>query len=286
VASKHQADRGFLTFAIGPAYLRAARAQAMSVKLTQSVKNFAVIVDKSAGEQILNDDTSMFDKIIVVEHTGTGWDMSCEWMAFHLTPWRETIKTDADMLFPASIDHWWPCLQHTEVTIASSIRDFRGDVITSRWHRGLFDANNLPDVYSAMTYFRYSRGAAGFFGNVRKITEDWDWFAKDLLIKNDDPRPRTDEMFALATMMADTAVVSRSAIPTFTHMKERLNKLSESNPWYEQLTNYWAGDKLFVGNIPQLSPFHYHQKDWMSDELYGTIQREYVKSLDGLGSTR
>ena len=41
-----QDDHGFMTFAVGPEYLRAARAQAMTVKLTQDVKNFAVVVDQ------------------------------------------------------------------------------------------------------------------------------------------------------------------------------------------------------------------------------------------------
>ena len=130
-----------------------------------------------------------------------------------------------------------------------------------------------------MTYFRYSRGAGDFFDKVRKISEDWAWYATELLIKNDDPRPRTDEIFAIASMLlgVENTQLPTDQMPTFTHMKERLNQLRESQPWYEQIPNYWHEDKLFVGNIAQQLPFHYHQKDWMSDELYSSIYRNYSK---------
>lgn len=278
---QHLDNKGFLTFAVGEQYLRAAKAQAMTVKLTQSVKNFAVVVDVSAGKLITEDDTNVFDKIIVLDHIGQGWDMTREWMAFQLSPWRETFKTDADMLFTAPIDHWWTALQHRDVCITRSVCDFRGDVITSRAHRRLFDANYLPNAYSAMTYFRYSRGAADFFTTVRKISEDWEWFAKELLVKNDDPRPRTDEMYALASMILgpELSMSHTDAVPTFVHMKERLNGLNQQQPWHEQLPSYWHGDKFFVGNIAQNLPFHYHHKGALTDELYTSIQRDYRKLL-------
>ena len=282
---QHIADKGFLTFAVGEQYLRAARAQAMTVKLTQAVKNFAVVVDATASKLITEDDTSMFDKIIVLDHVGQGWDMSREWMAFQLNPWRNTFKTDADMLFTASIDHWWMALQHRDVCVSRSVRDFRGDIITSRYHRRLFDANHLPNAYSAMTFFRYSKGAADFFATVRKISEDWEWFAKDLLVKNDDLRPRTDEMYALASMILGPELTMSHSddLPTFVHMKERLNGLGHQQPWHEQIPSYWHCDKLFIGNIAQMLPFHYHNKGALTDELYASIQRDYRKLFQSPG---
>jgi len=285
---RHIADRGFLTFAVGEQYLRAARAQAMTVKLTQSNSNFAIIMDSTAGALIDQDDKALFDKIIVLGHTAQGWDMTCEWMAFNLSPWRETFKTDADMLFTTSIDHWWRSLQHRDICIARSVRDFRGDIITSRSFRRLFDLNNLPNAYSAMTYFRYSRGAADFYAKVKQISEDWAWYAKDLLVKNDDLRPRTDEMYALASMIAgpDATLSHVDELPTFVHMKEKLNGLGHQQPWHEQLPCYWRGDKLFVGNFAQQLPFHYHHKGALTDELYACIHRDYKELIKGARGSR
>ena len=254
----------------------------MTIKLTQSVKNFAVVVDAITKESIAPGDDLIFDEIIHLDHVAQGWDMTKEWMAFKLSPWRETFKTDADMLFTASVDHWWTALQHRDVCITQSVRDFRGDMITSRAHRRLFDENSLPNAYSAMTYFRYSRGAADFFTAVKKISDDWAWFAKDLLIKNEDMRPRTDEMYALASLIlgSDLTMSQVDELPTFVHMKERINGLAENQPWHEQIPCYWHGDKLFVGNIAQILPFHYHHKEALTDELYGSIQRNHRKLLE------
>ena len=275
-----KADCGFLTFAIGSAYLNMARLQAMTIKITQHrVKNFAVVVDSSTADEIKDADNSMFDEIIIINRSAVDWDMRNEWMAFDLSPWRNTFKTDADMIFPASIDHWWPMLQHRNVVIASKAFDFRGEEITSRWHRRLFDENLLPNAYSAMTFFRYSKEAKLFYDTVRDITNDWDWVASQRLIKNDDPRPRTDEIYALsAQILGAENHLMPSIVPSFVHMKSRLNGLSTLRPWYEQIYNYWEDGALFVGNIAQTLPFHYHEKEWINGRTIAGINRDYQKS--------
>lgn len=276
-----KADRGFLTLAQGNDYLHHARAQAMSIKLTQkTVRNFAVIVDETAAKDINDDDRSLFDAIIELPRIATDWDMSQEHKVFALTPWRETIKTDADMLFPASIDHWWPHLQSREVCITSEVRDFRNDVITSRQHRRLFDENLLPNVYSALTYFRYSQLAGEFFQIARQLTNEWEWIAKEHLIKNQDLRLRTDEMYALAArIVGEEKVTWPASFPTFVHMKEEINKLSTMTNWYEQIPCYWENKKLFVGNYQQHLPFHYHKKGMLDHGTYQRINRDYREFL-------
>lgn len=272
-------NRGYLTFAVGSEYLRCARAQAMSVKLTQSqVKNFAVVLDNEAAADLTDEDNFIFDKIIVLNHSKLGWDMSQEWRALTMSPWRETIKTDADMLFTAGVDHWWTALQYRDVCISTQARDFRGNAITSRAHRRLFDENHLPDVYSACTFMRYSINAQNFFNTVRRITEDWDWYANEHLLKNDDKRPRTDEIYAIAARILGVEDCTWPAlVPAFVHMKEKINGLSESSNWYEQLPSYWKDGKLFVGNIQQMLPFHYHKRDWLDAGIYESIHRNYRK---------
>lgn len=275
--AKHLADTGFLTFACGQDYLMHARLQAMSIKLTQKKhRNFAVIVDAIAAAGITHEDHGIFDSIIPIDHTAEGWDMSQEWRAFALSPWQHTIKTDADMVFTSSIDHWWVALRHRDLCVTTRVHDYRGQEITSRSHRKLFDENNLPNVYSALTYFRYSQHAHRFFSLIKDITHDWDWFSRDFLIKNEDHRPRTDEIYAIAAVICDSNTVTWPAnIPSFVHMKEKLNGLSESTMWYKQLPSYWYGDKLYVGNHRQVLPFHYHQKGWINEGTYASIHRDH-----------
>lgn len=272
-----------MTFAVGADYLDMARLQAMSIKLTQKqVKNFAVVVDQVALKCIRLEDNDIFDRIIPLDYSGNGWDMTQEYRALSLSPWRHTIKTDADIVFPSSIDHWWQSLKHRDVALSTMVYDFREQLVTSRQHRRLFDENHLPNVYSAVSYFRYSNTANRFFNIVQQVTADWDWFAKDYLIKNDDMRPRTDEIFAIASQIIGTETVTwPCSTPSFVHMKESINGLSNSAYWYTQIHSYWSNAKLFVGNHAQRLPFHYHQKGWINEGTYTRVNRDYKELSQG-----
>jgi hypothetical protein len=81
---------------------------------------------------------------------------------FRLTPFRETIKLEADMLIVSPIDHWWTQFRHRDVVISTGCRDWQDRVSTARHYRRVFDVNNLPDVYNAVTYWRRSETAKEF----------------------------------------------------------------------------------------------------------------------------
>jgi hypothetical protein len=48
-----------------------------------------------------------------------------DWQAFHATPFRETIKLEADMLITSPIDHWWNLLRHRDVVVSTGCRDWK-----------------------------------------------------------------------------------------------------------------------------------------------------------------
>lgn len=272
-----QADQGFLAFASGEAYVKLAYLQALSIKSTQRVNNYAVIVDKQ-NEELVQEHQHVFDQIIVLDHQATEWDMTQHHRALGLTPWRETILLDADIVLTSSIDHWWPALRLNDVCLTSQVVDFRENMITSRKHRKLFDANNLPDVYAGFMYFRYSQFATEFFFLLKQITEQWEWFASEHLVKNDDKRFRVDEAVAIAArIVGEQNVTLPVKIPTFVHGKSELWGLSEQAPWYEQLYIEYA-DNLIIGHHKQRLPFHYHYKEWATDDIIQHYERNYSQS--------
>ena len=269
-----KADRGFMTFAIGEQYLRLAYAQALSIKNVMPDAKYAVVIDETSGYLPSDRYDSVFDSVIHVANYGTN-PMTLEWMAYGLSPWKETIKLDADVYFPESIDHWWSILRQCDVWFPTQVYDYTGKVITSRWHRKLFDDNNLPDVYTALYYFRYSQLATTLFTNAKLITADWDWFASDFLINNRNPELRTDEVFALAALITgvETCTVPGATVPSFVHMKEQLIGLEDTNtPWPEQL--YSTGTKhLDIHFYPQTKPVHFYRKEWMTDDRIEQLER-------------
>ena len=119
----------------------------------------------------------MFDEVIDVpwidEAQQSGWKLENEWKAYHITPYEETIKLDADMLFTSDIAAWWPLLGHQDIVACTTVETYRGEVITSDIPRKCFTANALPNVYTGCLYFRLSDTAQEFFALVELIFHNW-----------------------------------------------------------------------------------------------------------------
>lgn len=268
-------EQGYLTFALGEKYVKLAYLQALSIKTSQKINNYAVIVDKS--NESLAQQYKVFDKVIVLDYVPNEWDMTQHYRAFALTPWRETILLEADIIFSTSLDHWWSALRLRDVCLTSQVFNFREDRITSRVHRKLFDINHLPDVYAGVMYFRYSQFSANFFGLLKQITSEWEWFAKEHLIRNENKQFRIDEAVAIAArIIGEELVTLPIPIPAFVHGKSELWDLPWSQPWYELLYAEYD-DKLIVGHHYQRLPFHYHHKEWITDDIIRAYERNYSK---------
>ena len=268
-------NRGFLTFAVGKEhdYVRMAYAQALSIKATQKNSCYCIIVDEHNAKQLTSKHYNVFDvvKVLPSNFEAVGWDMSCQWQAYNKSPWAETIKLDADMLLLSSIDHWWDILATNEVVLTTNICDFRGEPIRSRAHRKLFDTNGLPDVYSAFMYFRPGRVSSELFYYAERLTNEW-----ATITLKDEPNHsiRSDELFALAARLTGVEKVTLPiSTPLFVHAKEEVWNISSTVPWHEQLYTQWDGVKLLVGHHVQDRPFHYHHKEWLTDDIIERLER-------------
>lgn len=276
MSRQFKAEQGYLSFALGAKYLDCAYVQALSIKCTQKYNNYAVVVDKKTNELIEEDQRKVFDYVHVLDYEPSDWDMSQDWRALSITPWRETIMLNADMIFTTSVDHWWDTLRLREVCFATHIEDFKNQKITSREHRKLFDKNNLPNIYTAFFYFRYSMTATTLFNYVKQIIDNWDFFSKEYLIGNTDSRIRNDEVFAIAAKIIGIEEVTLPHnIPRFVHGKEILWGLSSQSPWYEQLYTEWDGIQIKIGHHPIFTPLHYHHKEWLTNDIRRRFERNY-----------
>jgi hypothetical protein len=101
-----------------------------------------------------------------------------DWFAYKLTPYRQTIKLEADMLISGPCMHWFDIMQHRDVCISTGCRDFYGNASNSRYYRKFLDNNSLADVYNAITYWRSSQLAHDFFSWVKRIFINWEEYKK------------------------------------------------------------------------------------------------------------
>lgn len=187
------------------------------------------------------------------------WRLSNDWQVYESSPYDITIKLEADMFLPRSIDHWWNILSSRDLHICTTIRDYRGNISSNRTYRTMFDKNLLPDTYNAITYFKRSTLAEEFYIICRDVFENWPKWSSELHYCVD-KIPTTDVVYGIAAdvigrqycTMPDVTAVS------MTHMKSAINGCGED--WTKNLTFELSWDYCRVNAFQQLYPLHYHVK--------------------------
>ena len=251
------AERGYLILAIDTEsidYLGCAIQLARSIRQWHPNANISAITVKRCDDPV-------FDHVIPLPNGDQG-GYANDWQCFAASPYRQTIKLEADMVIASPIDHWWNMLQHRDLVISTGARDFYDQPAESRFYRKVFDANHLPDVYNAITYWRVSQTAQDFFKLVRNIFENWAKYKT--LLKFPDDEPTTDLVYAMAAQIMGPELVTMpfASYPKIVHMKRHMIATHTPN-WTQELV--WENNPLRFNTVAQWGAVHYHQKDWRYD---------------------
>ncbi len=287
--SQHKEQQGYVTFAHNTPevnYLELAYLQCLNIKCTQQINSYAVIVDQKTLESVEQRHRDVFDYIIPVDHDYNrpedNYYFGNEHQVFKLTPFKETVKLESDLLFTRSIDHWWTAFRLKNVCLSTGARTFLGINFTIRKYRELFDANELPDVYNGLMYFRYSQEAAVFFDTARYILFNWQYVRTGL--KNClEEYPSTDVLYGLTALMVGKEMCTMPSLDflNFVHMKSAGNGWSDNRNWLETVMHEQDGDIVRINNINQYHPVHYHDKQFATRELIEYYERRRTEFLAG-----
>jgi hypothetical protein len=125
----------------------------------------------------------------------------------------------------------------------------------------VFDSNNLPDVYNAITYWRVSKTAQEFFQLVRSIFEHWNDYRT--LLKFADELPSTDLVYAMAAniMGKETVTLPVAHGPQIVHMKQHMIN-THTNNWTQEMVWEHTDPGLRINTVAQWGMVHYYVKDW------------------------
>jgi len=251
------AERGYLIPAIDTNsvdYLGCATQLAKSIRQWHPDANISVMSVKRCSDPV-------FDHVIPLPYGDLG-GYANDWQVFHASPYRQTIKLEADMICAGPIDHWWTLFERRDVVVSQGARTFYDEPATSRYYRKIFDANNLPDVYNAITYWRLSHTAQEFFDLVRQIFEQWDTYKR--VLKFPDDIPTTDVVYAIAAVVMGVENITLPAGlgPSIVHMKRYINPM-QSDDWTQELV--WENDPFRINTVAQFGLVHYHVKEWRNE---------------------
>ena len=266
--SQHKEQQGFLTFARNSDavdYLHLAYVQALNVKATQRSNRYAVVVDIKTNELITDEHRRVFDYVIV--HNSNS-PFAAEADAFWLTPFKETIKLESDLLFTRSIDHWWTAFRLKDICLSTGCRDYKQNISATRKYREFHDANQLPDVYTGLMYFRFSQPAALFFKTAKLLQEHWLTISTTLQ-QCTETVPSTDVLFALTARVIgdETCTMPSMDYINFVHMKPAVNGFAEQFDFRDIFVTEFDQGMIRINNINQYHPIHYYNKTFATKEM-------------------
>lgn len=255
-----QAEKGFLVVAANTDtdYVSCARRLAQSLRQWHPDANICLLSDQPHHAPEFNYQR----QFPAGDQCQDGqWKLANDWQVWPASPFRQTIKLEADMLICSPIDHWWQHFQKLDVCISTGARDFYDQPAQSRFYRKVFDVNNLPDVYNAITYWRVSKTAQEFWQLVKDIFKHWTDYRA--LLKFPDDEPTTDLVYAIAAqiMGPERVTMPWSTYPRIVHMKRHMIPTHSTN-WSQELVWEQVDAELRIQTISQWGAFHYHIKDW------------------------
>lgn len=255
------AEQGYLVVAQNSKevnYVDCARTLAKTIKYWHPDAKICLLTNEQVGPDFL------FDYVHRFPYPLSNNPYANDWQIFHATPFRETIKLEADMLITSFIDHWWNMLRNRDIVVSTGCRDWKDQRATTRHYRQVFDANNLPDVYNAITYWRRSETAQEFFNTVQDIFENWEEYKK--LLKFPEDVPSTDVVYAMAANIIgpEQCTMPFADYPRIVHMKRYIAG-TEREDWTTELLWEYKNYMLRVNSAAQWGAFHFNQKDWRAD---------------------
>lgn len=243
-------------------------ATTLAISLKNAMPNVSVSI-------ITNDvvESNCFDNVIPLPYNDlapdSDWKLINDWQVYEASPYEYTIKLEADMYIPVNIEYWFDILQHRDICVCNTIRDYKGKVSDVSVYRKFIIDNKLPNVYNAITYFKKSNTSKLFFSIVRDVFENWDRYSNTLVCNNDE-FVTTDWAYSIACHIMGEEITTMPNLPQFSmvHMKQWINN-TVSEDWTKELVCEFT-DNLRIQTFPQRYPVHYYIKDFSK-----TLRKHY-----------
>lgn len=269
-------SKGFVIFADGDEYVKQAYLCAMSIQASGNKYPISIITSNI----VPNEYKWAFDQIVDIpwyEKTDSRFKTEHRWKIYHATPYNETIVLDSDVLVLQDLDYLWRFLTNYDLFYPTRVFTYRKELITSDYYRKAFTANNLPNVYNALHFFKKCEKSKEYFAWLELISNNWELFYGHFCKEYFPKAPSMDITCAIATkiMDIDTEVTNaRQDIPVLVHMKPAVQGwLNTASEWQSRVGVYLTDDlKLKIGNHLQDTVFHYTENDFVTDNIIGKYE--------------
>lgn len=263
-------------------YVRQAYALALSLHKYNSNQKISLITNDTIPKEWQN----VFDQIIPVPWTDSAktsdWKIENRWKVYHASPYEQTIVLEADMLILSDITHWWKELAKYELFFTSNVQTYRQETVTSRHYRKTFDANNLPNLYSALHYFKKGNTAKEFYTLLEIVVNNWELFYSKYAKERYQKWCSIDLCAAIASKILgnEKQITNADSYITFTHMKPHTQAWQfVPEKWTNVIGKYYRNDgNLVLGNFAQTGILHYVEDDFLTDKIIEKLKDAKILS--------
>ena len=263
------AERGIIMLAQNSEhdYVKQACVNAMSIHATNPDTRVSLVTNDEVPEKY----RQFFDYILKIPFSDSAknatWKIQNRWKIYHATPYDQTIVMDTDMIVLQDIKKWWGKLAKYNMFLTNKVKTYRGDILVDKYYRKTFEANNLPNVYSALHYFQKNHYSYEFYTWLEQVVKNYDQFAKVHAPKKYQKHCSIDVSMAIvAKILGIEEDITNSNEPfTFVHLKPQNQGWNEPvNFWMDKLNVYQKSNlDLKIGNFKQEGILHYTEKEFV-----------------------
>ena len=257
-------------------YVKQAYALALSLHMFNKDQKISLITNDIVPQEW----QSVFDQIIPIpwsdDAESNDWKIQNRWKVYHASPYEETIVLEADILFTSDITHWWNELEKRELFFVSNVRTYRDELIVSKYYRKAFVSNDLPNLYSAVHYFKKGDTAKEFYNLLEIVVNNWELFYSKYAKENYQNWCSIDLCAAITSKILgnEKEITDPNSFITFTHMKPKLQKwYSVPEKWTKVVGKYFTDEgTLFLGNYAQSRVLHYVEDEFLTDNILEKLE--------------
>jgi hypothetical protein len=171
----------------------------------------------------------------------------------------------------------WDLLKHHDIFFASSVKDYRGNIVSNELNRQVFVHNSLPNIYFALHYFKKTPDAFAFYKTLEFVVNNWQTAYSKLTPKAKQRWVSMDVSAAIAlkiTGMDDVAIQPNLNL-TFAHMKPNIQGWPSPYDSWLPACDYYFNDEFefFINQFKQRGILHYVEDEFLTDEVIAYLEK-------------
>lgn len=258
-------------------YVKQAYALACSILAHNPNTNISLVTNDTVSHSY----KKVFDKILDIPWDDRAihdeWKIQNRWKVYHITPYRNTVVLDVDMLVLENIDYIFNGFDLYDLAFTGNVYTYRKEIVTNDYYRKTFTANQLPNLYSGVYQFSKCPETKQFFVLLDIIMQNWEIFYKKYAPSKMQNFNSYDLSAAIAIKILGKEASFSNPNLEFVHMKpyiQNLQKINVPQKWTNGFSIDFSDSGLYVQGYKQQGIFHYVEDSFLTDDIFKYLEEK------------